>query len=501
MALITIEEIPSQEQLWSASVSFNNGPRYPATVHDPFSQEQEDELEWYFEEHLRFPFTYQKKAQRAAASIQEYGENLFNQIFADRQAYSAYKGCLQAGLTTLQIEIAGSPAFHTLHWEALKDPDLPHPLSLQATMVRKNLVTSPIQASVRPSPTINLLIVTARPSGGQDVGYRTISRPMVEALRQAGIPVQIEVLRPGTYAALDKHLQEVTARDGVGHYHVIRFDVHGAVLPYSKLQQEPQASHYVYQERYERPDLQPYEGERAFLFFEEEQGKKADPVEASELARLLINHQIPIAILNACQSGKQVGASETSLGSRLMQAGVQLVLAMGYSVTVSAAASMMRTLYQQLFANRELSLAICAARQELYNQKERRAYFNQTIKIEDWLLPVVYQNQPQSLHVRSFTPEESNAYYKKVADRYNPAQPGYGFVGRDLDILQIEKLLLTSRNILLVQGMGGAGKSTLLHHLGKWWQTTGLVEHVFYFGYDEKAWTRQQIMTILPGDS
>ena len=120
---------------------------------------------------------------------------------------------------------------------------------------------------------------------------------------------------------------------------------------------------------------------------------------------------------------------------------------------------------------------------------------------EDWLLPVVYQNQPQSLHVRPFTPEESNAYYKKVADRYNPAQPGYGFVGRDLDILQIEKLLLTSRNILLVQGMGGAGKSTLLRHLGKWWQTTGLVEHVFYFGYDEKAWTRQQIMTILPSDS
>jgi tetratricopeptide (TPR) repeat protein len=497
MTLITIKESPSQGQPWNASISFNNGPPYPATIHDPFSQEQEEELEWYFEEHLRFPFTNQKRAQHAATSIQNYGENLFNQIFADRQAYSTYKGYLQAGLTKLQIEIAGSPAFHALHWEALKDPDLPQPLSLQTIMVRKNLVPSPVQASVRPSPTINLLIVTARPSGKQDVGYRTISRPMVEALHQAGIPVQIEVLRPGTYAALDKHLQEVTARDGVGHYHVIHFDLHGAVLPYSKLQQEPQASHYVYQERYGRPDLQPYEGERAFLFFEEEQGKKADPVEASELATLLINHQIPIAILNACQSGKQVGASETSLGSRLMQAGVQLVLAMGYSVTVSAAALMMRALYQQLFANRELSLAICAARQELYNQKERRAYFNQTIKIEDWLLPVVYQNQPQSLHVRPFTPEESNAYYRKVADRYNPAQPGYGFVGRDLDILQIEKLLLTSRNILLVQGMGGAGKSTLLHHLGEWWQTTGLVEQVFYFGYDEKAWTRQQIMTTI----
>jgi tetratricopeptide (TPR) repeat protein len=99
--------------------------------------------------------------------------------------------------------------------------------------------------------------------------------------------------------------------------------------------------------------------------------------------------------------------------------------------------------------------------------------------------------------VRPFTPEESIAYYKQVADRYLPPQPNYGFVGRDLDILQIEKALLTRRNVLLVRGMGGAGKTTLLRHLGAWWQTTGLVEQVFSFGYDEKAWTRQQIMTSM----
>jgi hypothetical protein len=70
-------------------------------------------------------------------------------------------------------------------------------------------------------------------------------------------------------------------------------------------------------------------------------------------------------------------------------------------------------------------------------------------------------------------------------------------VGRDLDILQIEKRLLTRRTLLLIQGMGGAGKTTLLHHLGAWWRTTGLVKQVFYFGYDEQAWTRQQIMVTI----
>ena len=57
--------------------------------------------------------------------------------------------------------------------------------------------------------------------------------------------------------------------------------------------------------------------------------------------------------------------------------------------------------------------------------------------------------------------------------------------------MEIEKRLLLRRNLLLVRGMGGAGKTMLLHHLGAWWQTTGFVEHVFYFGYDERAWTRQ----------
>ena len=194
------------------------------------------------------------------------------------------------------------------------------------------------------------------------------------------------------------------------------------------------------------------------------------------------------------QLGKEVDASETSLGSRLMQAGVQQVLAMGYSVTVTAAEILMSMLYKHLFAGQDVSTAICRARQELYNRKGRQASFDQVIDLEDWLLPVVYQNHAQRLQVREFTPEESKAYYEGQAQSYAPPQPSYGFVGRDLDILQLEKRLLMRRNIVLVRGMGGAGKTTLLQHLGNWWQTTGLVKQVFYFGYDEKAWTRQQLL-------
>ena len=311
-------------------------------------------------------------------------------------------------------------------------------------------------------------------------------------------------MRPGTYKALENHLSNITAKHGEGYYHVIHFDVHGAVLTYEQfnhIQKAPAGNPLKYQ-RYGRGEIQPYEGVKAFLSFEadnDEQKQQSDLVEASELANLLVKHHIPITILNACQSGKQIGERETSLGSHLIQAGLQLVLAMGYSVTVSAAELLMSTLYQHLFAGDDLAVAIRHARAELYNNKERRAYFDQKIDLEDWLLPVVYQNQPVTLQPREFTPEERSVWFEHKAEekRYLPPDPQYGFVGRDIDILQIEKRLLTKRNILLVRGMGGAGKTTLLRHLAAWWHTTGFVQRVFYFGYDEKAWSLQQIMTSI----
>ena len=172
---------------------------------------------------------------------------------------------------------------------------------------------------------------------------------------------------------------------------------------------------------------------------------------------------------------------------------------MSYSATVSASELLMSILYKQLLNNNDLSTAIHHARIELYNNKKRRGYFDQKIDLEDWLLPVIYQNRPLKFNVREYTPEEEQPYYKRNAEEESLASPElqYGFVGRDIDILQIEKRLLTKRNILLIQGLGGAGKTTLLKHVSAWWHTTGFVEQVFYFSYDERAWMLQHIMDTI----
>lgn len=502
MAVIRIREQKDGANSTKAKVIFEGGAEYDIIIHNPFSEEEERQVEWYFEDHLRFPFTRQVEASNVVKRITKYGEILFQQIFGNPDIYALYRDCLRDGLHKTSVEIVGSPDFHRLHWEALKDPKFDLPLATQATILRKNIIPQPLPAIMRSSPTINVLIITARPFGKGDVGYRTISRPLVEELHQANLPVRIEILRPGTYKALDNHLRDMTNEHGVGYYHIVHFDVHGAILTYEQVQQvqeeqNKRANRYQYASPYGRPSIALYEGGSAFLFLEDEQDNIADPVEATSLANLLQRHQIPIAILNACQSGKQVGDRESSLGNMLVQAGMQLVLAMSYSITVSAAQLMMRTLYSKLFANNDLPTAIRYARQELYNSKERRAYFNQYIELEDWLLPVLYQNQVLHLTTRAFTPEEHRAYYLRESERYPAPKTTYKFVGRDLDILQIEKALLTRRNILLIRGMGGAGKTTLLHHLGYWWQTTGFIDQVFYFGYDKRAWTLQQIFVAI----
>ncbi|TRT93908.1 MAG: tetratricopeptide repeat protein [Microcystis aeruginosa Ma_OC_LR_19540900_S633] len=495
MLVLTIREEGMNDGGFTASLNFDSGNSYPITVTDPFTNQEEKQLEWYFEEWLVFPTLDTDKAQKAANSVQNYGENLFKQVFqTNLNAYGEYRD-LRKQLSQLQIIIESqSPEFQALHWEALKDPDLPRPFSIDCIISRQRRGATVVPVQMATYPTINLLVVIARPNEESDVNYRTISRPLVELVNSSEIPVKIDILRPGTYESLTRHLDE----KGEGYYHVIHFDVHGGLMEYEQYQRQVHGDSWRYQRGWGLEDLAEYEGVKAFLFLEGEEKGQATPVEATELANLLTGKNIPICILNACQSAKQISQEsedyrETSLGSRLMTAGMQAVVAMGYSVTVSAAKLMMKPIYQQLLNGKDLTEAMRKGRLELFNNKQRRAYYNTIIDLEDWLLPVIYCRGKINLNLRPFTPEEEEKYWEHIGNQYVFPLPEYGFVGRDLEILKMEKALL-KHNILLLKGMGGTGKTTLLNYLREWWQKTNWATHIFYFGYDKKAWTLEQIV-------
>jgi len=503
MPVITIREEQQVDDGFLANLRID-GRDYPnIKVSDPFLKSEEDSLEWYFEQWLRFPMLDTTRAADVAASIREYGTRLFDQIFADRRAYADYAR-LRDNLGALRFEIEGiNPEFQALHWEALRDAELPRPLAVDCVMVRKSTKPTAVMAAVNQSPTLNVLMVTARPSKN-DVAYRVISRPLIEALGNSLLPVKIDLLRPATFEGLSRHLEDKEA----GHYHMIHFDCHGALLTYDQCNVENKAGAdaLTFKQRYGRTQIDSYSGMKAFLVLEGNEDGEQDLVEATELADLLTGKRIPVCMLNACQSGKQLGTEtglvedyrETSLGSRLMAAGMQMVVAMGYSVTVTAAKVMMAAVYEQIFNKKLLEDAVRLGRRELFNQKERSAYFNYAIPLEDWLLPVVYGTQQVNLNLREFTAREEEAYFESLGRAFQFVQPEYEFVGRDLDILRIEKAL-ARHNMLLLQGMGGTGKTTLLNFLREWWEKTHFAdgekgEQIFYFGYDERAWTLEQIL-------
>ncbi|MGF1519277.1 MAG: CHAT domain-containing protein, partial [Nodosilinea sp.] len=306
MPTITLRHQQITEVGFAATVIIDGQTQYSVTIGDPFTEQQERELEFYFEQWIRFPFDNQVIAQRAGASVQTYGESLFEQIFGDRRVYADYTKACSSGISQLQIEIEGdSPDFQALHWEALKDPDHPTPLATEAIFTRKRFRAGGTPTlALHPSPVINLLVVTARPNEESDVGYRTISRPLIEAIHQAQLRVKVEILRPGTYEALSQHLE-----GKAGQYHIVHFDAHGGLMTYDQFEGGVTNDRYLYRARYGRPEMERYSGQKAFLFFEGDEKGKADPVEAEELAALLTAKGIPIYILNACQSAKQVKAA------------------------------------------------------------------------------------------------------------------------------------------------------------------------------------------------
>ncbi|WP_416244997.1 CHAT domain-containing protein [Crocosphaera sp. XPORK-15E] len=510
MSLIIIREEAQTETGFTARLIINN-QEYSIIISDPFKPEDEKILEWYFEGWLVTPMLNTETAKNAADSVDSYGLSLFKDVFVDRNAYSNY--CqLKSNLKDVQFEIQSkTPEFQSLHWEAMKDPELSRPFAVDCLMSRRLIKPINIDINLPVYPVINLLAVVARPDEDSDVGYRTIARPLVELIDKGNLRVNIEILRPGTYESLCKHLEA----KGSNYYHIIHFDLHGGLMSYQEFQKGVEKNRYLYQRGYGLEHLDAYQGVKAFLFFKGENKGKAVPVEAAELTGLLTGKNIPVCILNACQSGKQIRlekteemgdnkimmgedvrlnySNKTSLSSRLMQAGMQMVIGMSYSVTVSAAKLMMQELYKEFFNSKPITEAIRLSRLELYNNKGRQAYFNEIIDLEDWLLPVVYNNKPVNFNLREMNPEEAEEYYTNLEQKYRFPLPIYGFVGRDLEILKIEKSLL-KHNVLLLQGMGGTGKTTLLNYLREWWHRTHYADKIFYFGYDAKAWTVEQIL-------
>jgi hypothetical protein len=215
-------------------VSFGDAAEYDVDVADPADAAAEAHLAWYFEKHLRYPFLDKDLEQAAVQQITAYGEALFGQVFGGAASHE-YLKLRDRAFDRCRVEVSGSAGLHRLHWEALRDPHMDTPLAVRLPVTRRVDALGSKFDPPQGRPTLNILVVVARPDGPKDVGYRTISRPLLDALRTAGLPVTADLVRPGTWRALRDHFRAATERHGSGWYQVIHFDLHGAFSAYAPL--------------------------------------------------------------------------------------------------------------------------------------------------------------------------------------------------------------------------------------------------------------------------
>jgi hypothetical protein len=415
------------------------------------------ELRWYLEGFLDFPFPPETgHAERVLDALKAWGTNAFKALFNRLDA-----GNWLAESDILQIR-SNDPHILSWPWEALFDPRANYLAHERRIERRLGKLPKLAPLAELPKDRVNILLVVARPYEA-DVRYRSIARPLVELIRSQRLPAHVEVLRPPTFDRLREHL-----RAKPGHYHVLHFDGHGAYGDGAG-------------------ELSPYkqQGQHGRLIFENEQGE-ADAKSAGDLSALLRDYAVPAVVLNACQSGMLDASAEgafASVATALLQSGMRSVVAMAYSLYVSGAQVFLPAFYRRLFEEGSVADAVRAGRQEMLAHKGRVCARGR-YPLEDWLLPVLYQQEPLDFSFaknRSLTVAAPNQ--SVLPEEVREHREEYGFIGRDGPILEMERALHRQAPAILVQGLGGVGKTTLARGFLRWLDETGGLDGALWFDF------------------
>ncbi len=460
----------------------NSMPRSapPVTFEHPFDSKTLADLRWYLEEYLRFPYGLEpENAKKIELKLQAWGQQLFDLVFrSSEKAREFFQEATRAGLDKCEISIVSdNPAVLNLPWELLFSPDYQFLAPLLAGMYRSlSEYAVGAELGTMSDEQLNILLVIARPYGERDINFQTIARPMLEALKPIKKQVNLTVLRP---PSLKQFEAELNARKGF--YHIVHFDGHG----------DFQADSKTVQTQYGKS------GEGVLVF--EDANGNPEIVTATEIAQYLTDCRVPIFILNACKSGQAGEEAFSSVAGQLVKLGAKGVVAMAYSVYAIGAKHFMGRLYGELVRGQDIASAVAAGRKSMSIEKQRPSRKG-PLPLQDWMVPVLYQQEP----CRPFCPktvpddlwEDDEDDAEATLAVGLPEASAYGFIGRDYDILCLERAFRKS-HVVLLQGMGGVGKTELTGGFARWLtDTQGRKGGVFFTSFEQGAGLSQVVNQI-----
>jgi CHAT domain/AAA domain len=456
---------------------------------------QEQELiRWYFEDYLEGPADVVTglRAARAGRRLGELGGELSGAVFGASPATRSLWAAAQPQLAQFRVEIVTDVAGATaLPWEAMTDPSTGQPLALAAgAMVRAHpqaAVTPVLPEDGRP---VRVLVVIARPHE-VDVPFRSVACHLARLQETSSHALQLDVLRPPTFAQLTRVLQ--AAHDRGAPYQVLHFDGHGVWGdPTSRpwLEEVIPAAESGPADVWLASPARP--GAHGYLLFENPGlAGNAQLVDGPALAGLLTGTGVPLLILNACRTAlagtpppPAAGLGDPhaevrafgSLAQEVMDAGAAGVLAMRYNIYVTTAARLVADVYAALLEGQSFGAAVRAARTTLATPPPAST----SAAIQDWMVPVAYEAAP--LHLTTMPPGRDHAETppasqaqpatSRLPGNSLPAPPALGFYGRDDTLLALDRTFDT-QPIVLLHGEPGIGKTTTAAEFARWYTRTG----------------------------
>ena len=432
----------------------------------PLDGEALEDLRWYLEDYLGAPFgVWEARGPAVQAKLAGWGEQVFGSVFGPGPARFAYERARDKGLEV--VLRSAEPGLLGLPWELMRDGT--GPIALRAGGICRSLPVAGGAGTLQvPGGRLRVLMVISRPAGTEDVGYQMVARPLLKRLDAVRGEVDLTVLRPPAFDALRETVTQ--AADAGVPFHVVHFDGHG-VMP-----GRADGGAVIGG----RPGMMAGVGEGVLAF--EKSGGGSDQVGASKVAAVLAEGQVPVAVLNACQSGTVGKDLEASVATALLRAGCAAVVAMAYSVYAVAAADFMAALYEALFAGSSVGQAVTAGRRRLFGHDGRPSPKGD-MPLADWLVPVHYMRTqvrfPQARTTRPAAAPPLDVALDQI--RAAPSEPAAAqdplaavgvFVGRDDLFYQLESAARLQKVVVLA-GPGGTGKTELAKGFARWWRDTG----------------------------
>jgi len=451
-------------------------PAPSVTFTHPFDEQALTDLRWYLEEYLRFPYgIFPDNAAKIEQKFQDWGEQLFELVFrSSEKAREFFQAATYEGLNQCELVITSdSPQVLNLPWELLYSPSDRQFLAPSLAGMSRSLSEYAPRAEIGnlPQDKLNILLVIARPYGEKDIALRTIARPLLQALSNIRQKVNLKVLRPPSFEQFERELNA-----NPGFYHIVHFDGHG----------DFDANSIGFQHTLGAAG-------QGVLVFEKNDGSP-DIVTAAKIAQNLADCRVPIFVLNACKSAQEGEEKFSSVATRLVSLGAKGVVAMAYSVYAQAAKHFMGRLYGELAAGATLDSAVAAGRKEVLNKPLRPSPKGDK-PLQDWLVPVLYQQESYqpfskvgSAHPTNEIPDIEAFLEATVSNLVGfPEEGAYGFIGRDYDILRLERAF-RQNNIVLLQGMAGVGKTELACGFARWLEETqGRTGKMFFMSFEHGA--------------